>query len=942
MADKKIRGLKSEIKVDTKDFDRAQKRSSKFVKEQDKDSKEVSKSWSNFGKVFAGLGIVVGIKSIVSSIQSLVRETIKFEAEAKRASTVFGDSMTEIRKAGLKMSEGLGVSLKQFSAMSAGIGDLLIPIGFMRSEAAKMSTETLELAGSLKQFTGDSRSLAEISEVVAKSFLGEREGLVSLGVKISEADVQQRLFEKGQKKLTGTMLAQAKATATMELLTEKSTDALTAYRSGQNELQKETNKLTKAFQRFKERGLEKSGSALVFIIKQTGLVIGIFNNIIDALDQVTTSYDDATEATNKFIDAQKKQVEQGQITSQQQLDNIRNRKLALQIEKQSLERERQAGFGTPGSPFIGPGFETGTPHERALFKLNKQIKEYNNNIKNLSDRERIIAKQIQNTSKALDKSKKGFEGSGKGAKKASFDYKALSDSIEESLLVGLPKTLKRIDNAAKVQLEKIKELQKRNKKGLEEEIRLVNLKQEIEAKAGIDKINAMGQAGLIAVEKIAGIYDDISKDTGKKIGSITQKIGSIATLAGAKWGALVTTIGIGIDLLRGLFSTQESIHELSEAEKQIQEEIAQIEQDRLDIAEREEALRKSKIDLLNKELEIENRITKAKNLSLEAEKIELIENAKRAIAKGIEKGGFDENLTELQSAELVKKNIGILEQKKQNLIDAEKLEAIITERELDRRQRAEQFSRTYNIPVEDLLAGRGGLGVFGPSIVKSKEEIQLEKLGTSKSIQAEIDTLTDQNKILKDTILPAFETRENLIRELSEMEQASSNLPEPIEIPSGRGRLSEDDKRAVPPKVSLKPKTFSEKIRNLLKTASLGISQAELEGLEGLAPEQVVSQKLGIFQTLKDKLFELAVPSGITEGEQIEANQARIFALENIARILEEGNEVKIENVINNTNYTYHDEGTYLDRRQFIENEIAPKLREFAQSIGGGTRFWGE
>ena len=42
-----------------------------------------------------------------------------------------------------------------------------------------------------------------------------------LGIAIPETDLQQRLFEKGQNKLTGLALRQAKAEATLELVTQQ-------------------------------------------------------------------------------------------------------------------------------------------------------------------------------------------------------------------------------------------------------------------------------------------------------------------------------------------------------------------------------------------------------------------------------------------------------------------------------------------------------------------------------------------------------------------------------------------------------------------------------------------------------------------------------------------------------------------------------------------------
>jgi len=92
-----------------------------------------------------------------------------------------------------------------------------------------MSTELVNLSGALSEWSGGQISATEVTEILGKAVLGEREQLKSLGISIQEADVKNRLAEKGLKNLTGTALQQAKAMATLELITEKSTDAQSAY-----------------------------------------------------------------------------------------------------------------------------------------------------------------------------------------------------------------------------------------------------------------------------------------------------------------------------------------------------------------------------------------------------------------------------------------------------------------------------------------------------------------------------------------------------------------------------------------------------------------------------------------------------------------------------------------------------------------------------------------
>ncbi|MCA9540545.1 MAG: hypothetical protein KC620_16710 [Myxococcales bacterium] len=101
-----------------------------------------------------------------------------------------------------------------------------------REQAAKMSTETVGLAGALAEWSGGQKSAAEVSDILTKAYLGETDGLKALGISISAADVSARLAAKGQDELTGSALEQARALAIQELVFEKSTDAQKRFADG--------------------------------------------------------------------------------------------------------------------------------------------------------------------------------------------------------------------------------------------------------------------------------------------------------------------------------------------------------------------------------------------------------------------------------------------------------------------------------------------------------------------------------------------------------------------------------------------------------------------------------------------------------------------------------------------------------------------------------------
>jgi len=115
-----------------------------------------------------------------------------------------------------------------------------------------MSLEVTKLSGALAEWSGWTRTAEESADALRKAMLGEREMLKTYGVKISEADVAQRLLDKWMQDLTWSALEQQKAIATLELAMERSTDAQTAFKNGWDSLLRTQNELKARLQETKE------------------------------------------------------------------------------------------------------------------------------------------------------------------------------------------------------------------------------------------------------------------------------------------------------------------------------------------------------------------------------------------------------------------------------------------------------------------------------------------------------------------------------------------------------------------------------------------------------------------------------------------------------------------------------------------------------------------
>jgi len=245
MADREVR---IQILGDSRDFQKA-------VKDATRSGDDLESGLSRAGKGAAlaiGGVALAGAGLAVAFGPQLIDLGNKVATWRTKVATVFGSSAEDVRKWADDSNEAMGLTDDELAGLAAGFGDLLVPMGFTREAAAKMSKETINLSGALSAWSGGQRSAAEVSNILAKAMLGERDGLKELGISISEADVQGRLLQKGQDQLTGAALEQAKALATQELIMEKSTDAQKAWADGTFDAQKKQNELKAKVAELKE------------------------------------------------------------------------------------------------------------------------------------------------------------------------------------------------------------------------------------------------------------------------------------------------------------------------------------------------------------------------------------------------------------------------------------------------------------------------------------------------------------------------------------------------------------------------------------------------------------------------------------------------------------------------------------------------------------------
>ena len=230
----------------------------------------------------------VGVGSLLAFGDNIIRAGGAMEAMEVKAKTVFGGQIGVIEDWADKSASAMGLTAREALTAGAAIADLLIPMGFSREAAAKMTTDMLDVAGALSAWSGGKVDAAGVSAIFTKAMLGEREELKSLGISITEADVRARLAKKGQEDLTGAALAQAKAVATQELIYEKSTDAQRAWADGSMDAVKDQNTAKASLSRLSEVMNESLYPVLVNLVPVVADLAEALIPVANTVTKVTT------------------------------------------------------------------------------------------------------------------------------------------------------------------------------------------------------------------------------------------------------------------------------------------------------------------------------------------------------------------------------------------------------------------------------------------------------------------------------------------------------------------------------------------------------------------------------------------------------------------------------------------------------------------------------
>jgi hypothetical protein len=208
---------------------RTEQTATKMSSDMDAGAKAIEKRLENLGHSMQKFGLRWSL-AVSLPLKALGIASIKAASDAEETASKFGVVYRSVTADANRMADTLvesyGQSRRGAQQLLADTGDLLTGFGFTGEAALELAGRVATLGTDLASFTNYSGGAEGAAQALTRALLGERESLKSLGIAISEADVEAKVLELTQRGLTFETERQAKAYATLELATEQSKNAV--------------------------------------------------------------------------------------------------------------------------------------------------------------------------------------------------------------------------------------------------------------------------------------------------------------------------------------------------------------------------------------------------------------------------------------------------------------------------------------------------------------------------------------------------------------------------------------------------------------------------------------------------------------------------------------------------------------------------------------------
>jgi hypothetical protein len=194
-----------------------------------KQAETTGSKFGAMGKAMVAAFSIVAIKQVLDFGAAMFKVGMESEAFQRKYEAVFGANTAALDTWVTEHHAAFGKAEDEVQGYLAQIGNLLTGMGHTAEEAGTQATKILELAGAWSAWSGGQISVQDASDKLVKGMMGQTRGLIELGLKVTEQEVNARMAAEGLDTLTGAEASRAQQQVMWTLIQEKSTTAVGAY-----------------------------------------------------------------------------------------------------------------------------------------------------------------------------------------------------------------------------------------------------------------------------------------------------------------------------------------------------------------------------------------------------------------------------------------------------------------------------------------------------------------------------------------------------------------------------------------------------------------------------------------------------------------------------------------------------------------------------------------
>lgn len=197
--------------------------------------KKVEKATGGISKslkgVAIGAAVLVGVRALGKGLKDVIAAASNAEETANKFNVTFATLGPKAGKAATDLAKGYGIADEESQRLLSSTADLLQGFGVTKDASLDLSLKTQQLAADLASFANIQGGAAAASAALTSGLLGEREAMKSLGIAITEAELQRFAEDMGY--TYSEMTKAEKAALTLELAYKQSANAIGDFERSQ-------------------------------------------------------------------------------------------------------------------------------------------------------------------------------------------------------------------------------------------------------------------------------------------------------------------------------------------------------------------------------------------------------------------------------------------------------------------------------------------------------------------------------------------------------------------------------------------------------------------------------------------------------------------------------------------------------------------------------------